>query len=92
MVRYSYLIKNFPPFVVLHTVKKGFSVVNETEVDVFMEFSCLFYDPMEVGNLISGSSAFSKSSLKRHQRKTALELFGSIVNNNTAMKLDRVYP
>ena len=64
VVRYSYLIKNFPPFVVLHTVKKGFSVVNETEVDVFMEFSCLFYDPMEVGNLISGSSAFSKSSLR----------------------------
>ena len=62
MVRYSYLIKNFPPFVVLHTVKKGFSVVNETEVDVFLELSCFFDDPEDVGNLISGSSAFSKSN------------------------------
>ena len=54
--------KSFPPFVVIHTVK-GFSVVNEAEVDVFLEFSCFFYDPVNVGNLISGSSAFSKSSL-----------------------------
>ena len=46
----------------VHTVK-GFSVVNEAEVDVFLEFSCFFYDPIDVGNLISGSSAFSKSSL-----------------------------
>ena len=53
---------NFPQFFLIHTVK-GFSVVNEAEVDVFLEFSCLFYDPMDVGNLISGSSAFSKSSL-----------------------------
>ena len=62
MVWYSHLFKNFPQFVVVHTVK-GFSVVNEAEVDVFMEFSCFFYDPTNVGNLISGSSAFSKSSL-----------------------------
>ena len=62
MVRYSHLFKNFPHFVVIHTVK-GFSTVNETEVDVFLEFPCLFYDPTDVGNLISGSSAFSKSSL-----------------------------
>ena len=54
--------KNFPQFVVIHTVK-GFSVVNEAEVDVFQEFSFFFYDPVDVGNLISGSSAFSKSSL-----------------------------
>ena len=55
--------KNFPQFVVIHTVK-GFSVANEAEVDVFfLEFSCLFYDPTDVGSLISGSSAFSKSSL-----------------------------
>ena len=62
MVQYSHLFKNFPQFVVVHTVK-GFSAVNEAEVDVFLEFSCFFYDPIDVGNLISGSSAFSKSSL-----------------------------
>ena len=56
--RYSHLFKNFPQFVVVLTVK-----VNEAEVDVFLEFSCFFYDPTDVGNLISGSSAFSKSSL-----------------------------
>ena len=62
MVWYSHLFKNFPHFVVIYTVK-GFSVVNETEVDFFLEFPCLFYDSADVGNLISGSSAFSKSSL-----------------------------
>ena len=62
MVWYARLFKNFPLFVVIHTVK-GFSVVNEAEVDVFLEFSCYFYGPLEVGSLISGSSAFSKSSL-----------------------------
>ena len=62
MVLYSYLLKSFPQFVVIHTVK-GFSIVNEAEVDGFLEFSCFFYDPMDVGNLISDSSAFSKSSL-----------------------------
>ena len=62
MVRYSHLFKNFPQFVVIHTVK-GFGVVNKTEVDVFLELSCFFDDPTDVGNLISGSSAFSKSSL-----------------------------
>ena len=62
MVWYSHLFKNFPQFVVIHTIK-SFSVVNEAEVDVFLEFSCFFYDPTDVGNLISGSSAFSKSSL-----------------------------
>ena len=61
---YSYLFKNFPRFVVIHTVK-GFSVVSEAEaeVDVFLEFPCFLYDPADVGNLISGSSAFSRSSL-----------------------------
>ena len=54
------LFKKFLQFVVLHTVK-GFSIVNEAEVDVFLEFPCFFYDPTDVGNLISGSSAFSKS-------------------------------
>ena len=62
MVWYSYLFKNFPQFIVIHTVK-GFSIVNESETDVFLELSCFFDDPMNVGNLISGSSAFSKSSL-----------------------------
>ena len=59
MVWYFYIFKNFPQFVVIHIVK-GFSVVNEAEVDVFLEFSYFFYDPTDVGNLISGSSAFSK--------------------------------
>ena len=62
MVWYSHLFKNFPEFVVVHTVK-GFSIVNEAEVDIFLELSCFFDDPADVGNLISGSSAFSKSSL-----------------------------
>ena len=62
VVWYSHLLKNFPQFVVIHTVK-GFSVVNEAKIDVFLEFSCFFDDPVDVGNLISGSSAFSKSSL-----------------------------
>ena len=62
VVWYSHLFKNFPQFSVIHTVK-GISVVNEAEVDVFLELSCFFDDPMDVCNLISGSSAFSKSSL-----------------------------
>ena len=62
MVWYSLLFKNFPQFIVIHTVK-GFGVVNKAKVDVFMELSCFFDDPTDVGNLISGSSAFSKSSL-----------------------------
>ena len=62
MVWYSHLLKIFPQFVVIHTVK-GFSIVNEVEVDIVLEFSCFFDDPMDVGNLISGSSAFSKTSL-----------------------------
>ena len=62
VVWYSYLLKNFPQFVVIHTVK-SFGIVNKAEVDVFLEFSCFFYDPMDVGNLTSGSSAFSESSL-----------------------------
>ena len=62
MVWYYHLFKNFPQFVVIHTVK-GFSIVNKAEVDVFLEFSCFFDDSMDAGNLISGSSAFSKPSL-----------------------------
>ena len=62
MVWYSHLLKNFPQFVVIHTVK-GYGTINKAEVDVFLEFSCFFYDPADVGNFISGSSGFSKSSL-----------------------------
>ena len=62
MVCYSHLFKNFPQLVVVHRVK-GFGIVNKTEGDVLLEFSCFFYDQMDVGNLISGSSGFSKSSL-----------------------------
>ena len=62
MVWYSHLFKNVSQFVVIHIVK-GFGIVNKAEVDVFLELSCFFCDPMDVGNLISGSSAFSKSSL-----------------------------
>ena len=62
MIWYSYLFKNFPQFVVIYTVK-GFCVVNEAKVDGFLEFPCFLFDPKNVGNLFSGSSAFSKSSL-----------------------------
>ena len=62
MVWYSDLFQNFSQFVVIHTVN-GFSIVNKAEVDMFLELSCFFADPTDVGNLISGSSAFSKSSL-----------------------------
>ena len=70
MVWHSYLFKNFPQFVVMYTVK-GFGVVNKTKVDVFLEISYFFNDPADVSNLISGSSAFSKSSLNN------LEVHGS---------------
>ena len=62
MVWYSHLLKNFPQFIVIHTVK-GFGIVNKAEIDVFLKLSCFFNDPTDVGNLISGSSAFSKSIL-----------------------------
>ena len=62
MVWYSHLLNNFPQFVEIYTVK-SFGVINKAEVDVFLEFSCFFVDPVDAGNLISGSSAFSKSSL-----------------------------
>ena len=62
MVWYSHLFQNFPQFIVTHTVK-GFGIVNKAEIDVFLELSCFFHDPADIGNLISGSSAFSKTSL-----------------------------
>ena len=62
MVWYSHLFQNFPQFIVIHTVK-GFGILNKAEIDAFLEFSCFFDDPADIGNLISGCSAFSKSSL-----------------------------
>ena len=62
MVWYSHLFQNFPQFIVIHTVK-GFGIVNKAEIDVFVELSCFFHDPADVGNLMSVSSAFSKTSL-----------------------------
>ena len=62
MVWYSHVSQNFPQFIVIHTVK-DFGIVNKSEIDIFLELSCFFDDPVDVGNLISGSSAFSKTSL-----------------------------
>ena len=62
MVWYAHLFQNFPQFIVIHTIK-GFGIVNKAEIDVFLELSCFFHDPADVGNLISGSSAFYKTSL-----------------------------
>ena len=62
MVWYSHLFQNFPQLIVIHTVK-GFGIINKAEVDVFLEVSCFFDDPADICNLISGSSAFSKTSL-----------------------------
>ena len=70
MVWYSHLFQSFPQFIVIHTVK-GFGIVNKVEIDIFLELSCFFHDPADVGNLISGSSAFSKTSLNH------LEVHGS---------------
>ena len=73
MARYSHLFQNFPQFIVIHTVK-GFGRVNKAEIDVFLELSCFFHDPADVGNLISGSSAFSKNQLEH------LEVYGSRIS------------
>ena len=62
VVWYAHLFKNFPQFIVIHTVK-GFGIVNKAEIHVFQELSCFFHDPADIGNLISGSSVFSKTSL-----------------------------
>ena len=80
MVWYSYLLKNFPQFVVIHTVK-GFGVINKAEVDFFfLELSCFSDDPVDVGNLISGSSAFSKSYLNIPQFTVHVLLKPSLEN------------
>ena len=62
MAWYSHLFQNFPQFIVIHTIE-GFGVVNKAEIDIFLQLSCFFDDPADIGNLISGSSAFSKASL-----------------------------
>src|SRR5574337_1011609 len=72
VVWYSHLFQNFPQFIVIHTVK-GFGIVNKAEIDVFLELSYFFYYPADVGNLISGSSAFSKTSL--NIRKFTVHIF-----------------
>ena len=69
---YSHLFQNFPQFIVIHTVK-GFGIVNKAEIDLFLELSCFFHNPEDVGNLISGSSAFSKTSL--NIRKFTVHIF-----------------
>ena len=84
VVSYSHLFQNFPQFVVIHIVK-GFGIVKKAEIDVFLELSCLFHDPEDVGNLISGSSAFSKTSLNIRKcmvhilLKSGLENFESLI-------------
>ena len=79
MVWYSHLLKNFPQFVVIHIIR-GFRIVNEAEVDVFLELSCFFDDPVHVGNLISGSSAFSKSSLNTWEFSVQILLKANLEN------------
>ena len=79
MVQYSYLFRNFPQLVVSHTVK-GFSMVNEAEVDAFLELSCLFCDSLDIGNLIFGSSTFSKSSLNIRKSSVHVLLKPSLEN------------
>ena len=79
MVWYSHLFQNLPQFVVIQTVK-GFGIVNNAEVDVFLELSCFFYDPMDVGNLISDPSAFSKSSLNIWKFSIHIMLKASLEN------------
>ena len=76
MVWYSHLLRNFPQFIVIHTVK-GFGIVNKAEIDVFLELSSFFDDPADVGNLISGSSAFSKTSAVS---KTSLNMWNFTVH------------
>ena len=79
MVWYSHLFQNFPQFIVIHTVK-GFGLVSKAEIDIFLELACFFSNPADVDNLISGSSAFSKSSLNIW-RFTVHELLKSGLEN-----------
>ena len=79
MVWYSHLFQNFPQFIVIHIVK-GFGIVNKAEIDVFLELSCFFYNPVDVGKLISGSSAFYKSSMNIWKFMVSV-LLGNLLEN-----------
>ena len=93
MVWYSHPFQNFPQFIVIHTVK-SFGILNKAQIDVFLEVSCFFNDPVDVGNLISGSSAFSKTSLNIRKftvhvlLKPGLENFYLVSEPNEAQVLD----
>ena len=79
VVWYSHLFQNFSQFIVIHTVK-GFGIVNKAEIDIFLECSCFFHDPEDAGNLISGSSAFSKPSLNIRKFMVHVLLKASLEN------------
>ena len=83
---YAHLFQNFPQFIVIHTVE-GFGVVNKAEIDVFLELSCFFDDPADIGNLISGSSAFSKTSLNIWSNTWSKGKFGLGVHNEAGKRL-----
>ena len=87
MVWYSHLFQNFPQFIVIHTVK-GFYIENKAEIDVFLELSCFFHDPADVGNLISGSSAFSKTSLNIREFTVHVLLKPGLENFDKGYDLD----
>ena len=94
-VWYSHLSKNFPHFVVIHTVK-GFDIINKAEVDVFLELSCFFHDPADVGNSISGFSVFSKTSLNIwkftvHILLKSLQLHKYIYADNVYKQLTQIF-
>ena len=88
VVWHSHLLKNFPQFVLIHTVN-GFGVINEAKVDVFLELTCFFYDPVDIGNLISGSSDFSKSSLNIW--KSLIDVLWSLAWENFEQYVARVW-
>ena len=91
VVWYSQLFQNFPQFIVIHTVK-GFRIVNKAEIGVFLELSCFFDDPADVGNLISGSSAFSKTSLNIWKFTVHILLKPGLENSLVAQRLKRLPP
>ena len=89
MVCYSHLFQNFPQFIVIHIVK-GFGLVNKAEIDVFLELSCFSHDPADVGNLISGSSAFCKTSLNVREF-TVHVLLKPGLENSRKLEIPREY-
>ena len=91
MVWYSHLLKNFPQFIVIHTVK-GLGIVNKAEIDVFLELSCFFNDPVDVGNWISGSSAFSRSSLNTWKFMVHVLLKPSLENMSITLLVFEMSP